>query len=120
MQPEVVPPSTPQPASVKPDQPVSAAPATPPPVAPYHQNRQKSHEGLKSVLSTIAILIIAPLIALMLTTFVFQSYEVDCPSMETTLQNHDKLIVIKFPKTWVSLTGHTYIPNRSDIIVFTQ
>lgn len=75
-------------------------------------------EGLKSILSTLAILIIAPLIALTLTTFVFQSYEVDGPSMETTLQNKDRLIVLKVPKTWASITGNDYIPNRGDVVVF--
>lgn len=78
------------------------------------------HEGLKSVLSTLAILIIAPLIALFLTAFVFQSYEVDGPSMETTLQNHDRLIVLKLPRTIASLTGNAYIPNRGDVVIFNK
>jgi signal peptidase I len=81
---------------------------------------KKSRDGLKSVLSTLAILIIAPLIALFLTAFVFQSYEVDGPSMESTLQNHDRLIVLKVPRTLSSLTNHSYIPHRNDIIVFTR
>ncbi len=81
---------------------------------------KKNHEGLKSVLSTIAILIIAPVIALTLTAFVFQSYEVDGPSMETTLQHHDRLIVLKVPRTLARLTKHAYIPNRGDVIIFTE
>jgi len=87
-----------------------------PPEPPLHNN----HEGVKNVISTIAILVIAPLIALCLTAFVFQSYEVDGPSMETTLQNHDRLIVIKMPRTWAKITGHAYIPHRTDIIIFTK
>ncbi len=75
-------------------------------------------EGIRGILSTIAILIIAPLIALSLTAFVFQSYEVDGPSMETTLQNHDRLIVYKLPKTIARITRKPYIPNRGDIVVF--
>lgn len=81
---------------------------------------QKDNEGVKNVISTIAILVIAPLIALCLTAFVFQSYEVDGPSMETTLQNNDRLIVLKLPRTWAKITGHPYIPHRTDIIIFSK
>ena len=76
--------------------------------------------GLKSILSTVAILVIAPVIALSLTLFVFQSYEVDGPSMETTLQDHDRLIVYKLPKTIARITGKKYLPRRTDVIIFTR
>lgn len=72
----------------------------------------------RSVLSTAAILIAAPLVALILTAFIFQSYEVDGPSMETTLQNSDRLIVWKVPRTVARITNHQYVPHRDDIIVF--
>lgn len=75
---------------------------------------------LRSILSTIAILLIAPAIAVVLTLFVFQSYQVDGPSMQNTLHNGDRLIVWKLPRTWARITGHDYIPNRGDIIVFTE
>ncbi len=74
--------------------------------------------GWKSALSTIAILLLAPAIALFLTAFVFQSYQVDGSSMETTLQNNDRLIAWKLPHTWSKITGHAYIPNRGDIVIF--
>ena len=77
-------------------------------------------EGIKGILSTVAILVIAPIIALSLTLFVFQSYEVDGPSMETTLQNHDRLIVYKLPKTIARLTGNNYLPKRAEIVIFTR
>lgn len=77
-------------------------------------------EGIKSIFSTIAILIIAPIIALSLTAFVFQSYEVDGPSMQTTLENHDRLIVYKLPRTIAKITGHKYQPKRGDIVIFTR
>lgn len=82
------------------------------------QNLKK--EGLKGVISTIAILIIAPLIALSLTAFVFQSYEVDGPSMETTLQDNDRLIVYKLPKTIAKITNKPYVPKRGEIVIFTR
>jgi signal peptidase I len=77
-------------------------------------------EGIKSIISTIAILIIAPLIALCLTAFVFQSYEVDGPSMESTLQNHDRLIVYKLPRTIAKITRNQYQPKRGEIVIFTR
>lgn len=77
-------------------------------------------DGIKGILSTVAILVIAPIIALSLTLFVFQSYEVDGPSMETTLQNHDRLIVYKLPKTIARLTGNNYLPKRAEIVIFTR
>ncbi len=56
----------------------------------------------------------------MLTAFVFQSYEVDGPSMETTLQNRDRLIVWKVPRTLARITNRAYIPHRDDVIVFVK
>lgn len=76
--------------------------------------------GWRSVLSTIGILLAAPLIAVALTAFVFQSYEVDGPSMETTLQNHDRLIVWKVPRTISRITNNDYIPERGDVIIFVK
>ena len=75
-------------------------------------------ESTSSILSTIGILIAAPIVALLLTAFVFQSYEVDGPSMETTLENHDRLLVLKLPRTFAKITHKTYIPHRYDIIIF--
>lgn len=72
----------------------------------------------KELLSTLGILIIAPVIAIFLTIFVFQSYQVDGPSMEGTLSHNDRLIVTKTGKTWSRITGEDYIPARYSIIVF--
>jgi signal peptidase I len=85
-----------------------------------HRRSLKHREGLKSALSTLLILIAAPLVAYLIVTFVFQSYEVDGPSMETTLHNHDRLIVLKAPRTLARIEGKSYIPARGSIIVFKQ
>lgn len=69
-------------------------------------------------LSTILVLAAAPLLAFVLIVFVFQSYEVDGPSMEPTLQNRDRLIVSKIPRTIARLTGNDYIPKRGDVVIF--
>lgn len=99
------------------------APATPPaPLRPIRPRPPKKprREGWRSVVSTIAILLIAPLFALFLITFVFQSYLVDGPSMETTLQDRDRLIVWKVSRTWANITGNDYIPKRGDVVVFNE
>lgn len=75
---------------------------------------------LGGIVSTLAVLIIAPLVAFFLTSFVFQSYQVDGPSMQTTLQNNDRLLVWKLPKTWSRVTGHHYVPKRGDVVVFVE
>lgn len=40
--------------------------------------------------------------------------------MQTTLQNNDRLVVWKLPRTWARITGHDYIPKRGDVIVFNE
>lgn len=74
----------------------------------------------RELLSTIGILITALIVALLMISFVFRSYQVDGPSMQNTLQNTDKLIIWKVPRTWASITSHAYIPDRGDIIVFNE
>jgi signal peptidase I len=76
--------------------------------------------GWRELLSTIGILLTAIVVALFIISFVFRSYQVDGTSMLNTLQNGDKLIIWKVPRTWSDVTGHPYIPKRGDIIVFTE
>jgi signal peptidase I len=90
------------------------------PQAPNSSSGNKSSHPIRSTLSTIGILLLAPAIALLLTAYVFQSYQVDGPSMRNTLQNNDRLIVWKLPRTWAKITGKQYVPNRGDIIIATE
>jgi signal peptidase I len=99
--------------------PVQAAPARYPDVTVNRAGSELPRgEGIKSILSTIAILLIAPILALGITAFLFQSYEVDGPSMESTLQTHDRLIIWKAPKTLARITRKDYQPQRGDVVVF--
>jgi signal peptidase I len=82
--------------------------------------KKPKNEGWKSIVSTIMLFLLAPIIALTLTAFAFQSYQVDGQSMEASLQNNDRLIVNKVPRTLSRITHHAYVPNRGDIIVFNQ
>lgn len=92
------------------------------PTLPYKPpgNERDSREGLKSIVGTILILLLAPVLALMITAFVFQSYEVDGPSMEKTLQDKDRLIVWKFGHTMSRISGKPYIPERGAIVIFVK
>jgi signal peptidase I len=104
------------------DNPEPYGPAAVQPVSGNSQPPSRSHkrESFSSMASTIAVLLIAPLIALFLTSFIFQSYQVDGPSMQTTLFNNDRLLVWKLPKTWARITGHLYVPNRGDVVIFVE
>ncbi|MBI5906926.1 signal peptidase I [Candidatus Saccharibacteria bacterium] len=85
-----------------------------------HRSKPRRREGWKSVFSTVLLFILAPVIALSITAFAFQSYQVDGQSMETTLQNGDRLIVNKSPRTLSRITHHAYVPKRGSIIIFNQ
>lgn len=74
----------------------------------------------RSILPTLALLLAAPLVAFALTMFVFQSYEVDGQSMDSTLQDRDRLIVWKLPKTWAKISGNPYHPERGEIVIFAR
>lgn len=82
-----------------------------------HHSKQQKKGGFWS---TVIVVISALALAFVLVTYVFHSYQVDGASMETTLQNNDRLIVWKVPRTIARITGHPYIPNRGDVVVFTE
>lgn len=84
------------------------------------ETNQSGHQGLRDAFSIITVLVAALILAWGLISFVFQSYQVDGPSMQTTLQNSDHLVVWKVPRTLARITGHAYVPNRGDIIVFNE
>lgn len=85
-----------------------------------HVSPPSKGETMREIISTVGVLLAALLVAFGLIAWVFQSYEVDGPSMETTLQNRDRLIVWKVPRTIARLTGNPYIPARGEIIIFTE
>jgi signal peptidase I len=76
--------------------------------------------GFGEFISTVGILLTALAVAVLMIMFVFRSYQVDGPSMQTTLQNADKLIIWKVPRTIARITHHAYVPNRGDVIIFTE
>ncbi|MEJ0073084.1 MAG: signal peptidase I [Candidatus Saccharibacteria bacterium] len=103
----------------EPGEPAEHTAAPQPTLHKPHQPGRRTHR-LRSTLSTIGILLLAPAIAILLTAYVFQSYQVDGPSMQNTLHNNDRLIVWKLPRTWARITHHQYVPKRGDIIILTE
>lgn len=76
------------------------------------------HPFLKDVLS-IGVFIVAVIVGtILINTFVFRSYHVVGPSMETTMYTGDRLIVDRLPVTWARLWNKPYVPDRGSIIVF--
>lgn len=92
---------------------INSLPGNPPP-----EPEKNSRWG--SIISTIFLFALAPLTALAIAAFVIQSYQVDGQSMETTLQNNDRLIVNKIPRSLARLTHHSYVPPRGTIIIFNE
>ena len=80
--------------------------------------RQSSR--FSEILSTFIAIVVALGLAICIISFVFQSYQVDGPSMQNTLHNNDRLVVWKVPRTWARVTRHAYVPQRGDIIIFNQ
>lgn len=112
MQPEQLPPHNNQPLlnnSLENSSPPQEIPVGPKPHNP---------SWWRNNLSTILIILAAPLTAWLIVSFVARSYIVDGPSMLTTLHDKDRLIINKIPKTFSSLAGKKYIPERYQIIVF--
>lgn len=87
---------------------------------PVEPPKRRRHQGLRDGFSVLLVIIGALVLALVLIGFVFQSYQVSGISMENTLQNSDRLIVWKVPRTWARITGHPYIPNRGNVVIFNE
>lgn len=55
---------------------------------------------------------------ILINTYVFRSFNVEGPSMESTLYTGDRLIVDRLPVTWAQLQNKQYVPGRGQVIVF--
>lgn len=76
------------------------------------------HPVLKDIASLFLFVLCVVIGTVLINTYLFRSYNVVGPSMETTLYTGDRLIVNRLPSTWASLQGKTYIPQRGEVIVF--
>jgi signal peptidase I len=76
------------------------------------------HPHLKDTFSIIVFIVCVLIGTLLINTFIFRSFNVLGPSMETTLYTGDRLIVNRLPVTWAQLQNKEYVPERGQIIVF--
>lgn len=87
-----------------------------PPPKPKDPKRKK--DDVKSFFYTILLFVVAISAAFIMIVFVFQSYIVDGSSMEPTLQNGNRVFVLKLPKTIANLQGKEFTPARGEVIIF--
>jgi len=76
------------------------------------------HPFFKDALGILVFIICVLVGTLLINTFIFRSFNVLGPSMETTLSTGDRLIVNRLPVTWATLQNKQYVPERGEIIVF--
>jgi signal peptidase I len=76
------------------------------------------HPFVKDALGILIFIVCVLIGTLLINTYVFRSFNVLGPSMETTLFTGDRLIVNRLPVTWDQLQNKQYVPKRGQIIVF--
>lgn len=76
------------------------------------------HPVFKDAISIVVFIVCVLVGTLLINTFIFRSFNVLGPSMETTLFTGDRLIVNRLPVTWSQLQNKPYVPERGQIIVF--
>lgn len=76
------------------------------------------HPLLKDGLNILIFIACVLIGTLLINTFVFRSFNVLGPSMESTMYTDDRLIVNRLPVTWAHLFNGEYTPKRGQIIVF--
>lgn len=78
----------------------------------------KRHQSLRDALNFVVFVGLVLVGTLVINTFIFRSFNVIGPSMESTFYTGDRLIVNRLPVTWAHLQNKSYIPGRGQIIVF--
>ncbi len=76
------------------------------------------HQALKDALGILFFVVCVLIGTLFINAFVFRSFNVEGPSMETTLFTGDRLIVNRLPVTLQQLQNKSYVPDRGQVIVF--
>jgi signal peptidase I len=76
------------------------------------------HPFAKDVISILVFITCVILGTVLINTFVFRSFNVVGPSMESTLYTGDRVVVDRLPVTWAQLQNKQYMPKRGQIIVF--
>lgn len=80
----------------------------------FLQRHPAARDGLNFFIFVVLVLVGIVFI----NTFIFRSFNVVGPSMESTMYTGDRLIVNRLPVTWSKLKQEDYVPERGEIIVF--
>lgn len=78
------------------------------------------HPLLKDILSLALFVVLIIFGTTIINTYFYRSYNVIGRSMENTLIENDRMIVNRFAVSWSHFLGKEYIPERGQIIVFTN
>lgn len=78
----------------------------------------KRHELIKDIIGIAGFIAAVVIGAALINQFLFRSFSVSGPSMETTLFTGDRLIVNRIPTTAALIQREPYIPTRGQVIVF--
>ena len=76
------------------------------------------HAFLKDAFGILIFIVCVLIGTLLINTYIFRSFNVLGPSMESTLYTSDRLIINRLPVTLAQLENKQYIPKRGQIIVF--
>lgn len=82
--------------------------------ASFLQRHPRIKDGLGAIIFIACVLIGT----LLINTYIFRSFNVLGPSMETTMYTGDRLIVNRIPVTLAHLQNKPYVPDRGQVIVF--
>jgi signal peptidase I len=81
-------------------------------------DKNKKQQAIKDAIGVAGFIVAVIIGTVFINTFIFRSFNVEGPSMETTMHTGDRLIVNRLPVTWSQLQNKPYIPARGQIIVF--
>jgi len=76
------------------------------------------HPLMKDVIGIVIFITCVVIGTVLINTYVFRSFNVVGPSMETTLFTGDRLIVDRLAVTAAQVQNKSYVPDRGQVIVF--
>jgi signal peptidase I len=76
------------------------------------------HPFIKDTLGILVFISCVLIGTILINAFIFRSFNVVGPSMQTTMYTGDRLIVNRLPVTWAQLQNKPYVPGRGQVIVF--
>ena len=84
---------------------------------PGNAETGKNQQYRKKLLVKLFIIIGVPLIALMAILFLVRIYHVEGASMDPKFSDGQRILVQKWDKTWHTISGKTYVPDRFEVVV---